>query len=84
MQSLDDVIEQLPATTGLRAEDVVVEGKKASFWLVGRVLQVGEAVVKVECKQLKSGNGVGVKVDFRGPAGGLIQGMFECLDYSDL
>ena len=77
MQSLDEVIETLPSNTGLRLEELAIDGKKCGFWLVGTVLGVGEAVVKVECKQLKSGNGVGVKLDFRGKAGALIQEMFE-------
>ncbi|CAL6066045.1 Coatomer_gamma subunit [Hexamita inflata] len=76
MQSLDDVIDALPNNTGLRLEELVIEGKRASFWLVGTVLSVGEAIVKVEAKALKNG-GVGVKLDFRGKAAELIQSFFE-------
>ena len=46
------------------------------MWLMGTVLGVGSVVVRVEAKVLKAG-GVGVKMDFRGPAAPQIIGMFE-------
>lgn len=76
IQSIDELVDNLPATTSLRLEDLRIEGKHAHMWLMGTVLGVGSVVVRVEAKVLKAG-GVGVKMDFRGPAASQIIGMFE-------
>lgn len=76
IQSIDELVDNLPATTSLRLEDLRIEGKHAHMWLMGTVLGAGPVVVRVEAKVLKAG-GVGVKMDFRGPAAEQIIGMFE-------
>lgn len=76
IQSIDELVDSLPATTSLRLEDLRIEGKHAHMWLMGTVLGVGPVVVRVDAKVLKAG-GVGVKMDFRGPAAEQIIGMFE-------
>ena len=76
IQSIDELVDTLPATTNLRLEDLKIEGKHAQMWLMGTVLGVGFAIVRVEAKVLKAG-GVGVKMDFRGPAAQQIMDIFE-------
>ena len=76
IKSIDELVDTLPATTSLRLEDLKIEGKHASMWLMGTVLGVGLVIVKVEAKMLKAG-GVGIKMDFRGPAAQQIMAIFE-------
>eukprot|EP00703_Trepomonas_sp_PC1_P003023 JAP93583.1 Coatomer gamma subunit [Trepomonas sp. PC1] len=75
--TLDELFEVLQSNTGLAMVDLQLDGKKAFFWLLGSVLGAGDVFVKCECKQLKGGQGCGVKMDFRGKAGKLIQEFFE-------